>query len=243
MRIGIVGKMFAGKTTFAQTYIKSGFQRIAFADELKLVTIDAINDIMSSVARRDRCYTYLTKENIEVHKNNPHVRRMIQDVGSLGRYWIGPESIWTDLFIERIHRHPGTDFVCDDCRMPDEATTLQELDFYIIKLERNEEERIAHLRQTYGDKTDEILNHSSEKLVDTLPYDFRIESINPTQLHEAARYILENNEWHKNYASIQRNKYGPVYRGVSEVPHGPDCSSWCSCHVEESRGQRQACTT
>lgn len=198
--VAIVGKAHSGKTTLANALVGRGFQRFAFADPVKLVSAAMLNTFLFEVGADPQHYDI---DKINSIKGHPSIRKLLQVVGTeLGREWLGPQSLWIDLFEGSIedakHTAESADtplwIVCDDCRFENEAARLSEMGFMLFKLERNEEERVASIRAATRDtnpdwddarlnKTvEEILSHPSETEVDKIKPDFVIQSLTVDQL-------------------------------------------------------------
>lgn len=123
--IGLVGRMGSGKSTVANYLTEQyGFKLVKFADPLK--------DMLRAVG--------IGEEEIEGHlKNEPCDLLMGKTprfaMQTLGTQW-GRESIhpqlWVRLWLERAGRHNMV--VCDDCRFPNEATTIRENGGKLIRI-------------------------------------------------------------------------------------------------------------
>lgn len=219
--LAVVGKMHSGKTTLANALVDlHGYQRFAFADPVKDV----------SAAMLTTFHNYLDTEGFTPHlynrdmmnkmKGHPAIRGLLQLVGTeLGRDWLGPDTIWIDLFEKRIEQtrakafedtqiYYGADWigqlriVNDDCRFPNEAQRLKELGFVLVKLHRNEDARLQSIVDTMlkdnpeltndevNEQLDNILTHPSETNVDLITADIDIESISVDQLqHDVAKQL------------------------------------------------------
>lgn len=198
-RVALVGKRGSGKTTLAKMMCESEFHRMALADPVKDGSVAAINAVLVFLGLEPT----MTRERLETDKEA--LRGMPQFVGSdLGRDYIGPDTIWLDRFADRINEHPTRSVVVDDVRFPNEVAYLREqLGFTIVRITRDEDERLAYLASEIRAKnphlTDEEIaakveaasQHQSEALVDSLDVDFAIANTSIEALMLAARRFAD----------------------------------------------------
>src|SRR5690606_31752406 len=140
MRIGLVGKMHAGKGEGAARPVAThGFTKLSFAAPVKDASVAALNAAPGASARdpaRDRA---------TLERDKAALRLMPQFIGTeFGRQYVGPETIWIDMLLDRVAALPaGTPVVVDDCRFVNEAEALRAAGFHIVVVVRPEAERIA----------------------------------------------------------------------------------------------------
>lgn len=126
---------------------------------------------------------------VEQKKGKPAVRKLLQLLGTeIGRELIGYEDVWVDILREKAR---GIDnVVVDDCRFPNEAKALREEGFTLVRLLRNEEDRVALMQQKYPTTWEEILNHPSETSLDDFEADVVISADSVTDLTQKAGGLL-----------------------------------------------------
>lgn len=144
--IGLLGKAYSGKTTIAKQLETKGFKRLAFADQLKAFAKE---------------YFHLTDEEIE--SKPPHVRTILQGLGSLIREQFDPGLFIEEVF-NRIKYSGGSLFVIEDIRLEEEASFIKEIGGIVIKVECPD----TPLRLTEGQQS-----HETEQ-IDAIPYDHLI---------------------------------------------------------------------
>jgi hypothetical protein len=207
-KIAIVGKMRSGKSTLAKMLTNQGFERFAFADPVKEASAEMLTAFVHYLDT-DSAADY-TVDDMNRMKGHPAIRGLLQLAGTeLGRDWHGPDSIWIDLFEKRVNDHirsveatnAGSFFVdragnktdpfsiyivCDDCRFSNEAERLREMDFLVVKLVRDEYERLASVRDAVqrdnpdlvpydiDQRVEKMLSHPSETNVDLIEADFNM---------------------------------------------------------------------
>jgi len=145
MKVGICGKMASGKTTLAKGFEEEGYQIISLADEVKRVGRELFN-----MTGKDR--------------------PLLQQIGMKMRE-IRP-SVWLDALMKQAENYPNV--VCDDVRFINEAKTLKENGWYLIKIEIDENLQRNRLMMTYPDHWDKHWNNrhdSSEAEVDKIPHE------------------------------------------------------------------------
>lgn len=202
--IAVVGKMHSGKTTFSNALVERNFRRMAFADPVKEVSghmlADFENYFLPGNGTLRRAYTI---DEMNEMKGHPAIRGLLQLVGTeLGRNWHGPDTIWIDTFRQkfRIYQKHAAGLrvewpvVVDDCRFVNEAEALRELGFYIVKLQRDEGERLESIRNAIrtGDPSlssdavekqlNKMLEHPSETEVNRIRANTVVKSIDVGKL-------------------------------------------------------------
>ncbi len=149
MKIGICGKMASGKTTIAEalSHLEDyDFTIISMAGEVKRVGRELFG---------------MTKKD----------RPLLQQIGMKMREI--RESVWLDAVINEAKHHP--DAVCDDVRFINEAKTLKDEGWLLVKLEIDEDLQKSRLKSTYGEDWEVHWNNRSdpsEAEVDKIPLDW-----------------------------------------------------------------------
>jgi len=149
MKVAICGKMASGKTTVAQSL--DGFQVLSLAGEVKRVGRELFGMKIGE-------------------KNRP----LLQQIGMKMREI--RESVWLDVLIRESNKQElyGYSVVCDDVRFVNEAKTLKENGWTLIKLVITDDLQKQRLQDTYGDDWEVHWNNrtdASETEVDAIPLD------------------------------------------------------------------------
>lgn len=161
--------MFSGKTTAANVLLSEGYWRASFAKPVKELTAK----ILSLSEQEIGDYHTWTVQEVERRKGEPQVRQLLQFVGTqIGRELIGYDNLWVDKLVNFIQ--PLTAVVVDDARFPNEVQALRENNFTIVRIIRPEADRVALLQERYPETWESVMNHESERLIDSLPYDFAV---------------------------------------------------------------------
>ncbi len=147
MKIAICGKMASGKTTVAQSL--DGFKVLSLAGEVKRVGRELFE--------------------MKVGEKN---RPLLQQIGMKMREI--RESVWLDALIRESNKQElyGYSVVCDDVRFINEANTLKEDGWILIKLVIADDLQKQRLQDTYGDDWKIHWNNrtdASETEVDAIP--------------------------------------------------------------------------
>ena len=145
MKVGICGKMASGKTTLAKGFEEEGYQIISLADEVKRVGRELFN-----MTGKDRPLLQ------QIGMKMPEIR----------------PSVWLDALMKQAENYPHV--VCDDVRFINEAKTLKENGWYLIKIEIDENLQRNRLMMTYPDHWDKHWDNrhdSSEAEVDKIPHE------------------------------------------------------------------------
>ncbi len=154
IKIGILGKMGAGKTTLANEFIRQypDFVKIAFADKIKELAADLFD-------------------------MNEKDRQLLQAIGESMRK-INPD-VWINYAIKRARDHKYV--IIDDVRYENEISALKREGFTIIYLDIDRDTQLLRLQDTYGDnyqhhangdhheseRADEYQNHADIRLTHT----------------------------------------------------------------------------
>jgi hypothetical protein len=175
-RIAIVGEMHSGKTTLANALIEQhGFVRLGLADPLKDAACAMLSwfidehfryfpDRWDGLFGKD---TRIPVDRQELEDAKGVFRPFLQWLGSeFAREYLGNTNCWLNIFEETLlGDYFEADVVCDDVRFPNEADYLRDLGFQIIRIHRNETERLASIGST------EHLGHQSETMLDKITVD------------------------------------------------------------------------
>ena len=182
--IGLVGPKHSGKSTAAQHLVRAhGFQRIALADPLKNLAVEMVNifHAQEGLPAIDRAY-------LDAHKDEVFVP-FLQWLGSeYGREFHNTPTRWIDKFLAHSYASP-VPVVCDDVRFPNEADTLRDNGFLIVKIARRVDARMASLAAA-GVPTD-VHAHQSETAIAAIVPDIIIA---PEEM-EGARDLCTHIDW------------------------------------------------
>jgi energy-coupling factor transporter ATP-binding protein EcfA2 len=142
-RLALVGKMGSGKSTLAEILTEqANFVRMALADALK----DEVAEMLNLTCRTDRGEIRFTRKDLD--ENKFLLRPLLQFVGTdWHREFLGESDRWIRLLLSRVGSFPTLPIVVDDARFVNEAEALRAEGFTIVKVVRNENERIASLKE------------------------------------------------------------------------------------------------
>jgi hypothetical protein len=153
--IGLVGPKHSGKTTAAEYLVNElGYNKIALADPLKNNAVSMINTF-----NREHGLPEIDRAFLDAHKDEVFVP-FLQWLGTeYGRKFLRTPERWINVFLNESYASTFP-VVCDDIRFPNEADTLRENGFLIVKLVRDEGERQESLLRS-GVPSD-VHAHASE---------------------------------------------------------------------------------
>jgi dephospho-CoA kinase len=170
MKIAICGKMASGKTTLAQELkLQHNFEIVSMASEVKRVGKELFG---------------------MVEKDRP----LLQQIGMKMREI--RESVWLDCVIRESNKLQLV--VCDDIRFINEAKTLKDNGWTLIKLDIQDDLQKIRLKDAYGDKWEGHWNNRndpSETEVDKIPlewFDLIISAVNGSAIHLLRPHIKSN---------------------------------------------------
>lgn len=157
MIVGLIGQKRVGKDTAALALLQDGFYVVKFADGLKIM----LRALLKSLDYSDRGIDSLLENQLKevplpvLAGRSP--RYAMQTLGTeWGRNCMG-ENIWVEIAIERCLGRKNS--VITDCRFPNEAEAIHRAGGVLIRITRD-----THYTDT----------HSSEALVDSLPFDYEV---------------------------------------------------------------------
>lgn len=187
MRIAIVGKMRSGKDTVASLLVEKGFTPLAFAD---------------GIAEIIQKYFPEAYENGKPRKHYQHIGQELRILN--GNVWIN----YLDKLAIGLQ-----DIIITDCRQKNEETYLRANDYMIIKVCTEDYIRIQRMLEAGDNFTPEVLEHDTEKQVDTVVADYEI-SNNGTyeelvaEVHKAFSFYKSYFEPDKRYRkTLEENRY------------------------------------
>ncbi len=172
MKVALCGKMASGKTTIAEqlTLIighTGGFRIVSMAGEVKRVGRE-----LFGMEEKDR--------------------PLLQQIGMKMREI--RESVWLDVLIRESEKHELV--VCDDVRFINEAKTLKEHGWVLIKLDIDDDLQKKRLQDAYPDDWKIHWNNrsdASEAEVDKIPlewFDLVIPSANDDSVIQSVKKFL-----------------------------------------------------
>lgn len=150
--IGLTGKMRCGKDTFASVFIEQGYERLAFADELKNICMKEYGFTYEQM--------YVDKEQIyERYGKSP--REILQETGDYYRNL--DEDFFAKIIEKKIQENKHKKYIITDCRYPNEYRMIKRNGGYIVSI----------LRENFIVNNGHIANkHQSEN--QEIDYDYRI---------------------------------------------------------------------
>lgn len=162
MIVALAGKKGAGKTTGAQVFLKRGFKQISFAAPLKSIasavlelSLEILNDpilkenyqisIQVNNELIDRLFAEAAKYlpiPKEAYEKAYALEKPLFTNPRLALQWIGTDlfrncvnqNFWLMLFEAQID--PKVNYVCDDCRFPNESDMINKLKGKVILVNR-----------------------------------------------------------------------------------------------------------
>lgn len=155
MIIGLTGYAQSGKDTVAKILVESyGFTRIAFADKIR----EFLYEVNPMVGCSPSGYLkeLVNLKGWDVSKQEPQVRRLLQDTGVGARKLFG-ENFWVTQALKDISF--GSNYVISDVRFENEADQIKFTGGQIWRIQRIGVEAVN--------------NHVSETQMDNYPVDQR----------------------------------------------------------------------
>ncbi|WP_329168309.1 hypothetical protein OG709_29910 [Streptomyces sp. NBC_01267] len=145
--IGIIGRARVGKDTAGQWLIDNrGYRRVSFADPLKeaALKLDPIVWTSSSGLDVERMRETVARDGWELAKEEPEVRRILQELGSSIRA-IDPD-FWLRTALAKVTaaNEDGVPVVITDVRYPNEAASLKAAGFHLVYIERPDVPKLDH---------------------------------------------------------------------------------------------------
>jgi hypothetical protein len=139
MIIGISGFARSGKDTVGDILSALGYQRLAFANELRKCML-ALDPIISFDLKTNSYIRYsdaLSLYGYELAKEIfPEFRSSIQKMATeVGRDFFG-EDIWITKLIEKIDMQVSKNWIITDCRFENEINAIRSLGGQLWKIER-----------------------------------------------------------------------------------------------------------
>ena len=151
--IGLSGYARSGKDTVGNILVNHGYEKFSFAAVLKqaVYNLDPLLDTLG--IRYQRAISWFDSELVK--DEYPEARRLLQRMGTeVGRELFG-ENFWVEKAIASVP--DGTRAVFTDCRFPNEADAVRELNGQVWRIER----------AGFGP----INNHPSETSLDNYKFD------------------------------------------------------------------------
>lgn len=164
IKIGLVAKRQSGKTTLANMLLARRFSKVTFADPLKDLYVEMFNLLLARIGQPPTFSREQLEEEKELHRTE------LERFGTVHGRRYDPEC-WVNLAKreiverERDYRTVPVRFVCDDVRFLNEVAALRELGFTIIKVVRDEDTRLASIRQTLFEQRKKSLGYEKTALV------------------------------------------------------------------------------
>jgi len=159
--IGLSGYARTGKDTIAAILVEQhGYQRIAFADQLRELTL-RIDPYVTTAGTR--LSTVIGQYGWERAKDTfPEVRRLLQVTGVSVRDVVDEEA-WVEALQRRLR--PDRNYVIPDVRFPNELMAVRQMDGLTVRV----------TRPGYGPVND----HVSETALDDYTFDMTVDNYGP----------------------------------------------------------------
>lgn len=159
--IGLAGKMGSGKDTVAALLKMVGYERFAFADELRReVEIAKRNDDIPPSCLSLQAYEafdFAPIEEIYAKPTTPRMRALLQEWGTEYRR-SQRDDYWVSIMREKL---AGADRACiSDVRFPNEANLVRELGGRVWVIERPGTEPNGHASEAMAFKADYIIHNT-----------------------------------------------------------------------------------
>jgi hypothetical protein len=153
--IGLCGYARSGKDAAASALTKHGYSRLSFADNLRSLAY-ATNPLIHQQHASNPTYLAPLVDAVgwEKAKENPSVRRILQDLGLSCRLTFG-EDCWVDALHRQ--REDGKRHVITDVRFPNEADYIRSRGGILVRIDRP--------------GVGPVNSHPSETAIDHLPAD------------------------------------------------------------------------
>jgi dephospho-CoA kinase len=172
----ICGKMCTGKSTLIN-YLKStyGYSEFNFADKLKSVLKSNGCETNSYVNKlpHDQWFVLnqIVREALKIESQSPKYRERLQYIGDAVRNRIS-EYMWVNLLLDNPQFKESNLSIIGDCRYVNEYNSVNNIDWWKIKLTCNEDVRLKRVKELYytlnGEIDDSVLNHPSETELDSI---------------------------------------------------------------------------
>jgi hypothetical protein len=130
--IGLTGYAGSGKDEAAKGLLRAGFTRVSFADGVRDLAVKI--DPLVTMAGGYRLDGLVAEEGWHKAKQNPDVRRLLQNIGTGVRDVIGPDA-WVDCAESKVWEC-GTDVVITDTRFPNEVEYIHANEGKIVRITR-----------------------------------------------------------------------------------------------------------
>jgi len=149
-KIALIGKAGSGKDYVAEyLFLHCGFQRFAFADELKKVAFQLFP---------------------EAFNNGQKPRKLLQELGQKMREL--DEEVWVRALMRQLDYKKPKRVVVTDVRQENEYSALAKAGFVMVKIVARDEVRLERMNMRGDRYTLDDLNHETERIVDSLPADY-----------------------------------------------------------------------
>lgn len=180
MKIIVIGKMLAGKTTVSDHLCKTrGYRHVALADPIKEIE-SMLNPNSPNISNSfiyewvigsylqydamDQAMLHKIFDEVrEMPREEPKPRKRLQYLGTDGVRKRVDDKLWIKLAAARAKATESDNVVIDDVRFLNEYEYFIGEGWYPIKLEVSPEVQDRRIRALYGDYDPSILEHPSEK--------------------------------------------------------------------------------
>lgn len=173
--IGLSGYAQSGKDTVGKMLVEQGYERLAFADTLKIMLLE-LNPIALVVKSGGSVVRWRVQDVVQANgweqaKKIGDVRELLQRLGMSGRRLIG-DDVWVKAVFDLVD--DLSRFVITDVRFPDEAQAIKDAGGQVWRIERPD--------------TEPVNRHESETALDDWAFDLTI--VNGGTLEELQKQAL-----------------------------------------------------
>lgn len=156
--IGLSGYAQSGKDTVGKMLVEQGYERLAFADTLKIMLLE-LNPIALVVKSGGSVVRWRVQDVVQANgweqaKKIGDVRELLQRLGMSGRRLIG-DDVWVKAVFDLVD--DLSRFVITDVRFPDEAQAIKDAGGQVWRIERPD--------------TEPVNPHESETAIDDWAFD------------------------------------------------------------------------
>ena len=144
--VGFSGRKGSGKTYIARELEKTGFERISFADPIKIMLFALFDECGFDYASAKWLLNQEKEIVLEAFGKSP--RQLMQSLGTdWGRAMVS-ENLWLLCARNKIEKNHSCNIVIDDVRFNNEAQFIRDLGGLIINIDRAADTRFdAHVSE------------------------------------------------------------------------------------------------
>ena len=176
IKVAITGKLRSGKSTAASHLVLNhGFERVSFGGALSRYADELFDgsDVYPTEYVEIESNCPFGSEPVKIKRKN---RRLLQDFGEAMRaldphIWIRHAESLVEYYADK---RSTRGIVIDDLRQPNEEAWARANGFIIVRVNANEDTRIARAKEAGDDFGIEDLRHGTELHVDDIEADYDV---------------------------------------------------------------------